>query len=111
MTHISDMHKILNLDTLYQRRCQHVCNNVHKLLNGLGPVECIDQIKYVHEIHNIPTRHAGNLLLHVPRTRLKCCERDFLVMAPKIWNQVPLAIRQIVSPPEFKEKIKSVTFV
>ncbi len=108
--HISDMHEELNITTLYQRHFQHICNATHKLLHGLGPAECIELLRYVHEIHNISTRHAEGMLLHIPPTRMKCCERDFTIMSPKVWNQVPVEIRQIVSHEEFKKQIKLVKF-
>ena len=109
-SHIVDMHAELNLSFLYQRRCQHICNAVHKLLNSIGPGDCIDRLVYVHEIHNIPTRSAQGLLLHTLQTNLKCCERDFFVVGPKVWNQHPLETRQIVSHEAFKLEVKEFTF-
>ena len=47
-THIADMHEDLNLSMLYQRRCQHICTLMHKLLNGIGPSNCADGFMYEH---------------------------------------------------------------
>ncbi len=109
-THIEHMHDELDLSLLYQRRCQHICNMMHKFLNGQGPPECTDAFTYEHEIHNVQTRRAACDLLCVPRTKLRCSERDFMVEGPKLWNQVPMAIRQIESHDMFKNLIKTVTF-
>ncbi len=108
--HTDDMHESPNISTLYQRQCQHLCNIMHTLLNGNGPPECIDLFRYISEIHHIPTRNALGDLLYIPQTRLKTSERDFAVEGPKLWNQVPLAIRQLESHDQFKALIKTVNF-
>ncbi len=85
-THIDFMHEELALCTLYQRRCQHICNIMHKLLNGQGPPACADAFTYEHEIHNVQTRRAACELLCIPLTKLKSSERDFMVEGPRLWN-------------------------
>ena len=37
--YIVDMHEKLKLDTLHQRRCKHVANQMHKFKNNIGPPE------------------------------------------------------------------------
>ena len=81
------MHETLDIATLYQRRCQHICNTMHKLLNGSGPPECIDMFRYVHEIHQVPTRSALGDLLYILKMHLKTSKRDFAIEGPKVWNQ------------------------
>ena len=110
-THIDFMHDELELSMLYQRRCQHICNMMHKMLNGQGPPDCAEAFIYEHEIHHIQTRRAACDLLCVPRTRLKCSERDFMVEGPRLWNQIPLAIRQTESHDLFKKLVRNVTFL
>ena len=108
--HIVDMHENLNPATLYQRRCQHICNMMHKFLNGIGPPECIELFQYIHEVHQIPTRNAVGNLLYIAHTRIKTRERDFVVKGPKVRNQVPHDIRMVQSHDEFKELIRTVIF-
>ena len=70
-THISDMHDELNLPTLYQRRCQHIANQMHKLVHGVGPSYCIEMISRVGDTHDRQTRAVADDLLTVQQTRLK----------------------------------------
>ena len=69
-THVDEMHEKLNWCALYQRRCQHICNMIHKFLNGIGPADCAELFVYEHDIHSIATRRAACHLLCIPRTRL-----------------------------------------
>ncbi len=109
--HITDMHESLDLATLYQRRCQHICNSMHDFLHGKGPPECINLFKYIHKVHPVQTRSAMGDLLYITHTRLKTTERDFAVEGPKVWNQVPLAIRMVQSHDQFKKLIKTIKFI
>ena len=84
---------------------------MHKLLNGQGPPACADAFTYEHEIHNVQTRRAACELLCIPLTKLKSSERDFMVEGPRLWNQLPMAIRQTESHDLFKTLVKTVTFV
>ena len=108
--HVIDIHESLELTSLYQRRCHHICNTMHNLLTGIGPPDCIELFKYVHETHQVATRSAVGDLLSVLKTQLKTCERDFIVQGPHLWNQIPLTIRKLQSHDKFKDEVKSVTF-
>ena len=109
--HIVDLHADLAIPTLYQRCCQHVCNTMHNFLNGIGPPDCIDLFRYNHEIHGFTTRQATGGLLYTPQTKLRCTERDYTVLAPGIWNQVPSEIRKLKSHEQFNKDIKMVNFL
>ena len=104
------MHEELKLSTLHQRRCQHIINTTHKLLNGIGPPDCIDMLIYVHEVHAIPTRWAQGDLLYVPPTRLKSTKRNFAYTAPNVWNQIPAVIRLQKSHEKSEKQIKNIKF-
>ena len=84
---------------------------MHKFLNGNGPPECINMFRYVHEVHQINTRNAHGDLLYIEPTRLVTSERDFAIEGPQVWNQIPLDIRKIGAHKEFKNQIKTVTFM
>ena len=50
-------------------------------------------------------------LLHQPCfEKLSCKNRKFSVFGPRIWNQLPRAIRELHSVSEFKSKLKSYFF-
>uniref|UniRef100_A0A8C6KM62 Reverse transcriptase domain-containing protein n=2 Tax=Nothobranchius furzeri TaxID=105023 RepID=A0A8C6KM62_NOTFU len=59
----------------------------------------------------VPTRSlrsADLLLLHTPRMRLKSRgERAFVHAAPKLWNSLPIGVRQAPSLAVFKSRLKT----
>ncbi|XP_036068103.1 uncharacterized protein LOC118598825 [Oryzias melastigma] len=79
---------------------------VFKSLSGLAP-------PYLDELLSPYTparclRSADQLLLEVPRSKRKCRgERAFSVCAPKLWNALPLNIRQATSLSIFKTRLKT----
>ena len=79
---------------------------VFKSLNGLAP-------PYLSELLHpyAPTRSlrsADQLLLEEPRSRLKYRgDRAFSVAGPKLWNDLPLYIRQASSVSIFKTNLKT----
>ncbi|XP_043934439.1 uncharacterized protein LOC122807592 [Protopterus annectens] len=79
---------------------------VFKALNGLTPI-------YLSEMLHpyVPARALCSedlSLLVVPRSRLKTRgDRAFAVAAPKLWNELPLYIRQSSSVAVFKSKLKT----
>lgn len=80
-----------------------------KAQNGLAPV-------YLSELLHpyTPTRSlrsADQLLLRVPKTRRKLRgDRAFATAAPKLWNELPLHIRQSSSVATFKSLLKTHLF-
>lgn len=79
---------------------------VYKCLNGLAPPYLTDLLHPY-----TPTRclrSADQLLLEVPRSaRKQRGERAFSVAAPKLWNSLPLHIRQAPSISTFKSHLKT----
>uniref|UniRef100_A0A669CTZ7 Reverse transcriptase domain-containing protein n=1 Tax=Oreochromis niloticus TaxID=8128 RepID=A0A669CTZ7_ORENI len=79
---------------------------VFKSLNGLAPAYMSDLLKPY-----VPTRSlrsAEQLLLSVPKSRLKLRgDRAFSIVAPKLWNNLPLHIRRSTSVLVFKSRLKT----
>ena len=77
-----------------------------KSLHGLAPTSLSELLH-----HHTPTRAlrpADQLLLEVPRSRLKTRgDRAFSVVAPKLWNALPLDIRAAQSLGVFKSLLKT----
>uniref|UniRef100_A0A8C6NT99 Reverse transcriptase domain-containing protein n=1 Tax=Nothobranchius furzeri TaxID=105023 RepID=A0A8C6NT99_NOTFU len=79
---------------------------VFKALNDLAP-------SYLSALLTpyVPTRtlrSADLLLLHMPRMRLKSQgERAFVHAAPKLWNSLPIGVRQAPSLAVFKSRLKT----
>ncbi len=82
---------------------------VYKSLNGLAP-------PYISELLHpyMPTRSlrsADQLFLNVPKTKRKLRgDRAFAVAAPKLWNDLPLPIRQASSLFLFQSSLKTYLF-
>ncbi len=108
--HVDEMHDELCLASLYQRRCRQIAVEVYKGVNNLGPPGCSSILVFKHEIHELQTRSAGMELLHVPHTRLKLTERDYAVVGPTIWNQVPFMQRKSENINTFKSVISNFMF-
>ena len=79
---------------------------VFNAINGLAP-------SYLSEILTFRNcgralRSSGQLLLEVPRSRLKQRgDRSFAVTAPRLWNKLPPDIRTITDLSLFKSKLKT----
>ena len=80
-----------------------------RAVNGIAPL-------YISELLS-PYRPPRQLrsselsLLKVPTTTLKTFgDRAFSAIAPKLWNELPLDIREIVTLGSFKTAIKTVLF-
>ena len=81
----------------------------YKSLNGLAPV-------YINELlhHYTPCRSlrsSDSNFLAIPKTTtITYGDRSFAAIAPKLWNQLPLAIRQSDSADSFKRAMKTYLF-
>ena len=81
----------------------------YKSLNGLAPV-------YINELlyHYTPCRSlrsSDSNFLAIPKTTtITYGDRSFAAIAPKLWNQLPLAIRQSDSVDSFKRAMKTYLF-
>ena len=81
----------------------------YKSLNGLAPV-------YINELlHHYspcrPLRSSGyNLVVILKTTAVTNGDRSFAEIAPKLWNQLPVAIGQSDSVNSFKRALKRYQF-
>ncbi|XP_034562467.1 uncharacterized protein LOC117829052, partial [Notolabrus celidotus] len=77
---------------------------VFKSLNGLAPPYLSELIHLYAPARCL--RSADQLLLEVPRSKRKLRgDRAFSVAAPKLWNDLPLAVRQAPSLSTFKSRL------
>ena len=81
----------------------------YKSINGLAPV-------YINELfhHYTPCRclcsSDSNLLVIPKTTTVTYRDRSFRAIAPKLWNQLSLAIRQSNSVDTYKKALKTYLF-
>ncbi|XP_043929396.1 uncharacterized protein LOC122803772 [Protopterus annectens] len=97
---------VLHWLPVFYRICFKILLLVFKALKGLTPI-------YLSEMLHpyVPTRALRSedlSLLEVLRSRLKTRgDRAFAVAAPKLWNELPLYIRQSSSVAVFKSNLKT----
>ena len=83
---------------------------VHKALGGIAS-SYLTELLQVKTAGRYAVRTNNQLLLQVPRTKcLTFGDRSFSVAAPKIWNGLPLDIKQSTSVDCFKSTLKSFLF-
>ena len=82
---------------------------VYKALNGMAPPYLSDMLCY--RSYSRSLRSASQKLLVVHRTNMKTYgDRAFSIAGPKLWNQLPLSIRELSSIDSFKKSLKTYLF-
>ena len=79
-----------------------------KALNGKAPVYLRELLKPYSTGRNF--RSEGKNLLAIPRTSTAAGDKAFSVAAPKLWNTLPLNIRDCTSLLTFKNNLKTYLF-
>lgn len=81
-----------------------------KAIHGLAPKYISDLVVIKSSTHNL--RSADSLLLSVPhiKTKKTLGDRAFTIAAPKLWNSLPVELRQINSIFAFKRQLKTYLF-
>ena len=81
----------------------------YKALNGLAPLYLCDMLERYIPVRRL--RPSDNYHLSVPRYNLKSYGgRAFSVVAPKLWNNLPLDIKLSPNVNVFKSKLKTYLF-
>ena len=81
---------------------------VFKILNGQSPLYLVDLIS-----RHVPTRALRSRdtnLLAVPRSSSKFSDRRFSVSGPRLWNDLPIYIKNAESLTQFKTLLKTYFF-
>jgi hypothetical protein len=65
---------------------------VHQVLSGCCPSSICDMVKIATPVRSL--RSEGVSQLEVPKTRLSLGDRAFSSIAPRIWNAIPMEIRE-----------------
>ena len=83
---------------------------VYKGLNGKAPAYITEMLKPVND-SRYSLRSSNNLLLVVPRTKcIRFGDRSFASSGPRLWNDLPLHIRQSSNVAQFKSQLKTHLF-
>ena len=107
--HVTGLLKELHWLPLCKRIVFKVLLFTYKALNGEGPKYLSDSLTWHNPKRSL--RSSNSLLLNIPKTRLKTYgDRAFSVAAPRLWNDLPLRIRQSSSTNIFKTNLKTYLF-
>ena len=107
--HVTEHLKELHWLPISQRYVFKILLIVFKTLSGKGPDYIKDLLQSYEPSRKLRSSSEG--LLTVPKTRcVSYGDRAFSVIAPKLWNDIPLDIRESVSVESFKKKLKTHLF-
>ena len=76
---------------------------VYKALNGLAPEYISEIFVKFSDTHNRILQSVYNELLRIPGSRTKIYENRFTISTAKLWNEIPLYIRNIKDLETFKK--------
>lgn len=107
----TDSLKTLHWLPIQQRILFKIGVLIYKSVHGLAPKYLSDMI-HVQIPKRSTRRSADPLLLEVPQTkRSTFADRSFSVFGPKMWNELPLILRQSKSVDAFKAGLKTRLFL
>jgi len=75
---------------------------VYMSINNLAPSYLNDKFQLSNTTHNRILRSSNNNELHIPKPRLEFYRKSLSYSGPKIWNSIPLNIREATSLQQFK---------
>ena len=83
---------------------------VHQSLASLAPTYLTTDIYLVSEYGRRPLRSSTDRTLTVPWTHNRFGDRSFAVAGPRLWNSLPISLRQISSYGQFRRYLKNHLF-
>jgi hypothetical protein len=104
LTPSTQMFKELKWQPIRDRIKFHSATMVYKSLNGRAPEYMNDLLKVID--NSVRTRSMTQKHLEVPRSNKKIHEGSFSVYGPKLWNELPLEIRDSKTVQSFKNKLR-----
>ena len=107
MTPSKEMFQELGWPTFTQRVQYHICVMVFKSLNGQAPEYLSNLLTKCSETNVRSLRSSKQETLKVPFARTTYYEKSFSVTGPKLWNSLPIQIRQSSNLITFKQSVKS----
>lgn len=103
--HISPYYMESGWLRLEERFKVHVCCMVYKINLFQEPQYLFDKLIKMSTVHQFTTRH--NNLYSIPRHRTALYERSFTYNAMKLFNSLPICIKESTSVSTFKKRIKA----
>lgn len=104
--HGIDIVKDLGWFNIRQRRDYFTAILVYKSLNGMSPDYMTDLFTYTHEISAYNTRATAQNILCVPKVNKHIFSQSIQYNGPRIWNSLPVEVRNAESLISFKSLLK-----
>ena len=83
--------------------------HTYKCLNNLSP-GYLTSLLCDRVLSSYSLRSSLGRCLHIPRSRVKAGDRAFSVTAPRLWNKLPVMVRNVNSISSFKKVLKTHLF-
>lgn len=103
-----DMFRELGWQSISQRINYNKAVFTYKALNNLTPDYISNMLTPVSETHNRTLRSSVNGTLAVPRSRSSVFDRSFSHSAPRLWNSLPIDVRNSPNLNNFKSNLKHI---
>ena len=105
---INSLHWLQVKDRIYFKLMLYV----YKCIMNVAPAYLLDLITLFSDTLTVGNRHrlrssSDTTRLSVPRSRKRAGDHSFLVAAPRLWNELPIQLREAVSMPVFKRLLKN----
>ena len=107
MTPSKQMFQKLGWLTFTKRVQYHTCVMVFKSLNRLAPEYLTNLLTRQSETHSRNLRSNDKYMLKIPFARTAYYEKSFSVTGPRLWNSLPLQIRQSTGLNSFTKLLKA----
>ena len=104
----SELVKSLGWVSLEKRCAYFTAITVFKCINNNAPVQLSQSFNFISDYHDVNTRSSSNYSLHVPKPNLELFKTSLVYRGSKIWNDLPLNVKQSVSLESFKSLYNSV---
>ena len=84
----------------------HTALLTYKMINNKDQIPCIfhNYIKLASDSHSYNTRFASKQNIHKPKIRTNYGLHTFKYFAAKVWETIPIDVKNVKTPTAFKEK-------
>ena len=103
-----DMHLILDIQWLDERRCEHTAHYMFKCVKGIAPSLNCEMFTLLAEVALRETRSTSGLKLDVPWMELETARGNIRYRGAVVWNEIPGNLHVLQTLPNFKKRLKAV---
>ena len=101
-----DLMKTLKMSPFENRLKYYIALLMFKSVNGLVPDHLLNNIVFMHEMSTRNHRSTNFIDLYVPRPNCEIFRNALMYLGPKIWNSLPIHVKEAASVNAFKSSYK-----